>query len=94
MTYGRLRKTNPALFLLFLTPWISSCASAPQQQVKVCPPAVTLQERTVPPWTGKTWGDLATWAEHLATTIEEQNADKRAARAFCAADTDETEGKP
>lgn len=71
------------LCALFLSSLISCSSSAPPKPVKVCPPGTLQQERPIPAWTGKTWGDLAAWSEALATTIDEHNADKRAATSFC-----------
>ena len=76
-------RATAAQIALFLPLWITSCASAPPQPVKVCPPQTLLQERSTPPWDGKTWGDLARWTEDLMATNDEQNADKAAARSFC-----------
>ena len=83
MKSPRLLQAMTVLIALFLPLWIASCASAPPQPVKVCPPQTLLQERSTPPWDGKTWGDLARWTEDLMSTNDEQNADKAAASKFC-----------
>ena len=70
----------PALFLSSLT---GCSSSAPPRPVKICSPGTLQQERPIPAWTGKTWGDLAAWSEALAGTIDELNADNRAAALFC-----------
>ena len=72
-----------ALIALSLPLWISSCTSAPPKPVKTCPPATLQQVREIPAWTGTTWGHLAEWAGELAATIDELNADNRAAARFC-----------
>ncbi len=69
----------PSLFLLNLT----GCSTTALKPVKTCPPATLMQERPVPQWTGKTWGDLAAYTLELRQVIVEHNADKAAQRDFC-----------
>ena len=71
------------LTALFLSSLTGCYGSASPKPVKVCPPGTLQQERPIPAWTGRTWGDLAKWGEALAGTIDELNADNRAAARFC-----------
>ena len=56
------------LTALFLSSLTGCYGSAPPKPVKVCPPGTLQQERPIPAWSGRTWGDLAAWSEALAGT--------------------------
>lgn len=78
-------RTMIVLAALSLPLLISSCESALLKPVKVCPPETLRQERPLPAWEGKTWGDLAAWAGAVVAVVDELNADNRGEQRFCSA---------
>lgn len=71
-----------ALFLI-LTGSVASCATPPApapEVIRLTPPAALLEPTEIPPYRGRTNGDLAEWAVQCIGAIEEANADKAAIR--------------